>query len=71
MVAWVAANREWLESKIHEGIQVVIDKARELYTYLSTIDWNAVFKDLIEWITQVQLQFGAWFDYLSVCPGRS
>src|SRR6478609_8530929 len=64
MVAWVAANREWLESKIHEGIQVVIDKARDLYTYLSAADWTEVWKTLIAWITQVQLQFGNFFDFL-------
>src|SRR6478672_11983696 len=64
MVAWVAANREWLESKIHEGIQAVIDKARDLYQYLSTVDWATVWKTLIEWITQAQLQFLTFFDFL-------
>lgn len=64
MVQWAAKNREWIDTKIHEAIQFVIDKARDLYTYLSTVDWSAVWKSLIEWITQAQIQFGIWFDYL-------
>jgi hypothetical protein len=66
MVQWSQANREWIETKIHEAVQVVLDKARDLYQYLSTVDWAAVWKALIEWITQVQIQFGIWFDYLKV-----
>jgi hypothetical protein len=64
MVQWAQANRDWIDTKIGEAIQVVLQKANDLYQYLSTVDWASVWKTLIEWVTQVQLQFGAWFDYL-------
>jgi hypothetical protein len=64
MVQWAQANREWIDTKISDAIQVVIQKATDLYQYLSTVDWTSVWKTLIEWITQVQLQFGAFFDFL-------
>jgi hypothetical protein len=64
MVQWAQVNREWIDTKIGEAIQVVIQKATEFSQYLATVDWSTVWKTLIEWITQVQLQFSAWFDYL-------